>query len=123
MAGVEAKRVKLEPESGTCIICSKKSPLSELSKPAGNSSWKTLCDAAAVRNFYPIIKLVQEGAVELPSIPILYHRACRSYFNHKKHLAILTNPARSSSVDTGDAVRRRPSRKETGSTSRVYDAK
>ncbi len=79
---VAAKRLKAEVD--TCIICSKQSPIAELTSPRDEHSWNTLYQAAEVRSFQPIISKHEIGDTSTFQ-HIHYHRACRSEFTHKNH--------------------------------------
>ena len=70
----DEKRRKEENEYVSCIICSKKSTLLELSTPIDNNSWKSLCNAAVLRNYQPILQLTNGNANELPKDSIYYQK-------------------------------------------------
>ena len=55
-------------------------------------SWKTLLDAAKVRNYGPITDVAKDlGEEEVPRIH--YHRKCRSLFTMKRELETLKRKA------------------------------
>ena len=66
-----------------CIHCS--NSVENLSKLDSLSSWKTLVNAACIRIFEPILRILEE--VEPDTVPdIWYHRKCRSIFYHENTL-------------------------------------
>lgn len=77
------KRQKvLSPIERTCIICSKQTSETYLTKARDVESIGTLVDAARIRNFDPILTLEEDEYDE----KLFYHRECRSKFTHKKTL-------------------------------------
>ena len=72
-----------QPE-GQCILCGKTVPLSQLCTCKSVESWKSLLEAAKIRNFKPI--LAYESYIDEPPPSILYERSCRCNFTHKKTL-------------------------------------
>ena len=67
-----------------CIIHSSNS-VKNLSKLDSLSSWKPLVKAARIRNFVPVLRILEE--VEPDIVPdIWYHRICRFIFTMKKTL-------------------------------------
>ena len=78
-----AKRQKvLSSIERTCIICSKQTSETYLTKARDDQSICTLVDAARIRNFDPILTLEKHEYDE----KLFYHRDCRSKFTHKKTL-------------------------------------
>ena len=92
-------------EEGTCIICSSKAPLSELTKPKDQQSIESLQSAARVHSFNAILNLTE---TEYDS-KLLYHRACRSSFTHKKTLANFLQKEAPVSTDLRKSCRDEPS--------------
>ena len=72
-------------EFTSCVICGEQAPSDELVKPKDAGSWQTLCAAAEVRMFEPILTLNADNPNTIPVV--FYHRECRSKFTHKKELA------------------------------------
>ena len=71
----------------SCIICGQETQISSLVQPKDVKSWETLCNAANIRLFNPILKLKKDNPNSLPKV--FYHRNCRSNFTHKKELSRL----------------------------------
>lgn len=84
---LRTKRRKLQEGKELCIICEKTAALSEFSSPNDHHSWTKLCDAAALRDFEPILLLAKRSSGEDDNREIYYHQRCRSDFTHKKALA------------------------------------
>ena len=80
-----------------CIIhCS--NSVENLSKLDSLSSWKTLVNAARIRNFEPIMRILEE--VEPDAIPgMWYHWKYRSIFTMKKTLEHVKNEKESCSSE------------------------
>jgi len=117
MAEDEVEPKRLKTESGTCIICGGKSPLYDLSSPRDEESWKTLCQAAEIQHFQPIIHTAENSETNFSNIK--YHRDCRSNFTHKKKLLIVK---KQEYINEQDSLRTRHSTRQASSTqSRVYD--
>ena len=76
------KETTLNPDTKRCIICTKTSSSSELSKPKDAESRRTLLDAAKLQHFEAIVDLSEEEFED----KLVYHRKCRSNFTHKKTL-------------------------------------
>ena len=78
-----AKRQKvLSSIERTCIICSKQTSETRLTKARDDQSICTLVDAVRIRNFDPILTLEKHEYDE----KLFYLRDCRSKFTHKKTL-------------------------------------
>ena len=104
---------------GTCIICGRKVPTTQLIKPNGQSSWLSLLDAARIRGFEPILKFESDTG-EVPDIR--YERTCRNNFTHKKSLDRLQKTDHGGPAPTTEH-RRAPRGKAHIAESRVYEAK
>jgi len=77
------KRTCLDTRSGCIIHCTDES--GELSALHDIQSWKSLLKAAEIRQYKPILDLVESlKDEEIPDI--CYHRKCRSIFTMKKDL-------------------------------------
>ena len=117
---VPTKRKCLIPKVGheTCIICSRESPITDLTKPKDFNSWQTLLSAGNIHKFEAII---QYAAAE--TVPdIFYHNECRKSFTLKKTLnAILAKDADLSLADK--EVRRSERKSGIDTKSRVYALK
>ena len=86
--------------------------------PKDYNSWKTLLDAAQVRNYAPILEIA--GRLCEREVPnICYHRQCRSRFTLKRDLEILKRKSteRSSDDERSSGAAKRQHR--SPSTSRV----
>lgn len=82
-------------------------------------SWKTLLDAAKVRNYAPITDVAKDlGEKEVPSIQ--YHRKCRSLFTMKRELETLKRKATENITEEAgeNSLPKRPSR--SSDEGRVY---
>ena len=80
-----------------CIIYSSNS-VENLNKLDSLPSWKTLINAACIRNFEPILRILEE--VESDTVPdIWYHRKCWSIFTMKKTLQHIKNKKESGSSE------------------------
>ena len=83
-------------------------------------SWKTLLNAATIRNHEPILeiaKTLEEG--ELPRV--FYHRQCRSIFTLKRNLDKLAQLDAKDSANCNSTDSRRSSvRQPTANPSRIY---
>ena len=64
-----------------CVICRKKSPLSELGQPKNQDSWKTVFDTARIHCCEHIISLEDADIASL-----YYHHDCRRNYTHFKTL-------------------------------------
>ena len=94
-----------------------KSPLYDSSSPRDEESWKTLCQAAEIQHFQPIIHTAENSETNFSNIK--YHRDCRSNFTHKKKLLIVK---KQEYINEQDSLRTRHSTRQASSTqSRVYD--
>jgi hypothetical protein len=117
MAETELKGKKRKLSLQTCIICTKASPLHELSSPQDEQSWVVLQAAARVRQFEPILNLKHDST----GIPTLhYHRQCRAEFTHNKSLASLSKQETSTAEDNTPKPRE-SSRQVRTTHTRVYD--
>jgi len=96
-----------------CIICSKQTSESELTKPRDDESVGVLLHAANLRNFGPILELKEDEYGE----KLFYHRDCRSDFTHKKMLQKFQEPDSEPECST----KRRKSSRAPSTTSRVFD--
>ena len=119
MSDSEVKSKRRKVVSGMCIICNNESLLNELTSPHVDHSWKTLTEAAVVRNFEPINKLTHE---DIPNVftKVQYHRKCRSDFTHRKSLARLQQHEFSATDQNVDASRR-SYKPRTSTESTVYE--
>ena len=108
-------RTQLEP----CIICSKHTPITELTSPRDENSWKTLLRAAEIQEFSPITDFSQHEEGTVP--PIYYHRSCRCTFTHKKTLASSQTKDKNLSSEGSSHMKRKSVRNSAASTSRVYE--
>lgn len=89
-----------------------------LISPQSYDSWRTLLEAAKVRNFDPLLEVaknVREGKVPA----IFYHRRCRSMFTMKRGLESLQR--RDEDPIEDDVAHPQTKRRSTSSNSRVYD--
>lgn len=90
--------------------------------PQDYQSWKTLFEAAKVRNYSPILDIAKElGEKDIPRI--YYHRKCRSLFTMKRDLETLKRKSMESIAgEAGEDIckSKRPSRRSSSET-RVYD--
>ena len=107
-------------EKFPCIICGQLSSPEELSRLTGASSWRTLPEAARIRNFEPLLRIaVEDDKNFVPDI--LYHNTCRSDFTHKKGLTkLLKDHDESISEHTCNEMIQ-SKRHKTSATSRVYE--
>lgn len=105
MSDSEVKSKRWKVAFGLCIICNNESPLREVTSPQDEHSWKTLTEAAEVRNFEPLKKLACE---EIPNVFSLvhYHRKCRSDFPHKETLERIQQHELSASDPNVEVLRR-----------------
>ena len=79
---MEVPHKKARTEEVTCIICMKKSPASEITKPKDTASVETLLEAAKIQNCNRITDLDPNDYDD----NLLYHRNCRATFTLKKTL-------------------------------------
>ena len=99
------------------LYVGEKSPLYDSSSPRDEESWKTLCQAAEIQHFQPIIHTAENSETNFSNIK--YHRDCRSNFTHKKKLLIVK---KQEYINEQDSLRTRHSTRQASSTqSRVYD--
>lgn len=103
----------LSPTKRTCIICSKQTSETNLTKARDDESISALVDAARIRNFYPILKLKDHEYDE----KLFYHRDCRSKFTHKKALQLFNKEL----VPEPGCSSQRRSARGPATTSRVLD--
>ena len=82
------------------------------------SSWKTLYEAAKIRQFEPILKLACDHMTELSDI--LYHSSCTSDFTHKKALAKLGTYS-DKNEQMGQELRQPKCQRISDTSSRVYE--
>ena len=66
-----------------CVICAKKPPPSNLTKPKDQQSFEALQSAERIQNCYAIRNLHPDDS------KLLYHRNCHASFKHKKLLLAL----------------------------------
>jgi hypothetical protein len=116
MTEPKRKKKKVEQQA-ECIICEQHSNVNELVQLRDTTAWNTLCDAAKIRQFEPILKVAESEPNSIPTI--FYHSYCRSNFTHKRSLSKLKEAA-GDSVTT-EANLRHSERKKTNDSSRVYD--
>jgi len=102
-----------------CIICGQEETTSSLVQPKDVNSWQTLCNAAEMRMFDPILKLKKDNPGTVPKA--FYHCECRSTFTHKKALSRLKKVVGDDVQNDGES--RKTLRHSTPETSRVYDRK
>lgn len=79
-----------------CVICNEGD---NLSRPQDERSWQTLCDAAKIREFEPILNLLRNPATLYTKV--FYHRKCRASFTSKTNLAIVEKEKASPSQGEG----------------------
>ncbi|XP_064101058.1 bromodomain adjacent to zinc finger domain protein 2B-like [Macrobrachium nipponense] len=71
------------PGEKSCIICSSRTPVSDIASPRDLASWQSLYKAAELHKFEPILEFEEY----LDSVPeIYYHKKCRANFTSKKTL-------------------------------------
>ena len=114
---IKAKCQKVD--TSKCIFCGKDSSLQELTSPQDEQSWKSLLEAAGVRNFEPIVSLGKSSASDTTP-HVLYHRKCGSEFTHKKSLEKIARQQSCGSEENVSQVRQ-STRQGPSSSSRVYD--
>ena len=114
-----------EPTGRHCIIHKESlsiDPNEKLISPQSFESWKTLINAAQVRDHSPILDIAK--SVTDKEIPVIfYHRKCRSIFTMKRDLEALKRKTDTSSTEedaAGCSNAKRPVRR-CSSESRIYD--
>jgi len=114
-----------EPTGRHCIIHKESlsiDPNEQLTSPQSFESWKTLINAAQVRDHSPILDIAK--SVTDKEIPVIfYHRKCRSIFTMKRDLEALkrkTDPSSTEEAVAGCSNAKRPARRSS-SESRIYD--
>ena len=114
-----------EPTVRHCIIHKESlsiDPNELLTSPHSFESWKTLLDAAQIRDHSPILDIVKSVTnKEIPAI--FYHRKCRSIFMMKRDLEAFkrkTDPSSTEEAVAGCSNAKRPARRSS-SESRIYD--
>ncbi|KAI3388753.1 hypothetical protein SNEBB_003675, partial [Seison nebaliae] len=110
MEEIQKPSKRCRVEDGTCIICGKNSPLSDLTKPKDQQSLEALQNAARIQNRDAIFNIDSNDP------KLLYHRNCRSSFTHKKTLASF-----SPKEESPAATDLRKSCREGPSSSRVME--
>lgn len=109
------KRQKvLSSTERTCIICSKQTSETCMTKARDDQSIGALVEAARIRNFHPILTLEEHEYDE----KLFYHRDCRSKFTHKKTLQQFNKELDSEA----QCSRQRRSSRGPATTSRVLDS-
>ena len=106
-------------EFTSCVICGEQAPSDELVKPKDAGSWQTLCAAAEVRMFEPILTLNADNPNTIPVV--FYHRECRSKFTHKKELARFKRLGHDDDNEKDLEAPRQSGRRGSSETTRVYD--
>ena len=79
---MEVPHKKARTEQVMCIICTKMSPVSEITKPKDANSIETLLEAARIQNYHSIVDMEPSDY----DTKLCYHRNCRSTFTLKKTL-------------------------------------
>ncbi|XP_066940845.1 polypyrimidine tract-binding protein 2 isoform X12 [Macrobrachium rosenbergii] len=81
--GPAASSPSSAPGEKSCIICSSRTPVSDIASPRDLASWQSLYKAAELHKFEPILEFEEY----LDSVPeIYYHKKCRANFTSKKTL-------------------------------------
>ena len=103
-----------------CIVHYKSSKDEHLVTLQSYESWKTMLEAAKLRNFKPILDIANKlSEKETPTI--YYHRNCQSLFTMKRDLDALKRKSQQADEASEDrCISKRPSRRST-SEARVYD--
>ena len=109
------KRAKVDHVS--CLICGEHALSDDLVKPKDADSWQTLCDAAKIRFFDPILTLKVDNPNTIPNV--FHHRECRSKFTHKRELTRLKKLADDKEKEFAEP--RKSLRRGASETTRVYD--
>ena len=111
---------KSKPEPSCIIHYPEEDSNAPLISPKDIPSWKTLLNAAQVRQHKPLLDIAKELPEE--TIPqILYHRQCRSRFTLKRDLLLLQKPNNDEHNKGSVSGSRLKRSKATSST--VYDSK
>ena len=103
-----------------CIVHYKSSKDEHLVTLQNYESWKTMLEAAKLRNFKPILDIANKlSEKETPTI--YYHRNCRSLFTMKRNLDTLKRKSQQADeASENSCTSKRPSRRSS-SEARVYD--